>query len=419
MHAESCTVVRFVGRIPSHWAASQAALNLQEAVAAVLRGKDGADRARVLGRPMIGNGNGSQPYSVAFKVVLRPETCQALRDGRQHETGWLPLPAPWGGQVALFEGDAAEQLQRVLLFGWPPHLDVSLLQQLLGRYGVPVTALQPLVDQPTGWDRADAVSATVPVGTRFPAGGITLRSPDGSDLATISVHRLSILPPPPGASAVASGGVSYATAAAAGGLPAPATAPGGVPAGRRPMPDSAGDRTPAAATGGRQPAPSGVRGQGPGGRQQQPQQQRTAGGSQQSAPTREQRAPPGGKRRSGSPPRAAAGAGSSGAGTGNDGGGAGSASGGRGRRARSASPSLCGGAEHGGRVAIPSAPHKLQCVLPLPAGIPTTPNTFDHLPDTDDMDADTPPQQQQQRQQQGAAAAGTALTDGGSGSSDA
>jgi hypothetical protein len=201
----SCLSLRFAAKIPAGMAPGDALLSFSQSVGAMLKSLPCEDGGQVsVQRPFVGKGRDGLPYSVCFPIVVPPELGNALL-ARRDPRAWLPLPAPWGAPAALFAGDTAEQLQVVHLHGLPVGVDPSLLQSKLAGAGFQLTEMQPLTDTVTGYPLADAVSALVPIGTRFPEEGISLTGPDGQQLATIKIYYISRLPPAHSYAAAAAG----------------------------------------------------------------------------------------------------------------------------------------------------------------------------------------------------------------------
>lgn len=262
-HAYSHAVLRFAGKIPTRMGATEALVALQRGVAALIRSLPDSEGASVL-NPYVSSGKGTQPYAVVVSIVVSIDVRDTLLS-RRSDAGWLHLPAPWGGQVALSPVGGGD-LQEVHLRRLPLGFDLSLLQEKMKQKGIDATHLTHLIDPTTGFPRADAASALVPNGTQFPGGVFVLQKPDGSVLASVQVSSASRLPPAPGEEAAVPAAVGSYAAAAAAAAGAGITRP-------RPAscPDDASAGSAAAAAG--QPAAEGNAAAAPAGTECSPQQQ--------------------------------------------------------------------------------------------------------------------------------------------------
>ena len=191
----SGSVVRLVGRLPSHVSREDALAVFPTAVGHMARRLPDAEEVHLI-RTFVSAGLGTQPYCVTTTLWVPPEACGVLRE-RQDDRGWVDLPAPWGAAAALFfDRDAGGAEMLVHLLDAPHGYEPDLLQELLRQGGLPVSRLERLVDLASGLPRANAYRAWVRASPP-PAPAYTLVHPNKSTLAVVKVHRISSLPPPP------------------------------------------------------------------------------------------------------------------------------------------------------------------------------------------------------------------------------
>ena len=114
--------LRFVARIPPAWQPQEARTRLGgavgELVRGVQRGVDGGPPPRS-GRVYVAKSKGAQlPNTVCVEVAVSGEFERALQD-RRGPNGWVRLPQPWDGDVAVFTG-RPEEVREARLFGLDP-----------------------------------------------------------------------------------------------------------------------------------------------------------------------------------------------------------------------------------------------------------------------------------------------------------
>ncbi|KAL4459041.1 hypothetical protein ABPG75_013906, partial [Micractinium tetrahymenae] len=138
--------LRFVARIPVAWKPPEARLRLGEAVGALVeevqRAVDGGPPPRA-GRAYVTCSKGAQqPNTVSVEMAGSHDFDRALRD-RRSPRGWVQLPQPWGGSVAVFTG-GPEEVHEAHLSGLDPFAPLEYTQEILRDNGIPPLELRSL-----------------------------------------------------------------------------------------------------------------------------------------------------------------------------------------------------------------------------------------------------------------------------------
>lgn len=251
--------LRFVGRIPTAWAAETARMHLGEGVSALLqevqRAVDGGPLPRV-GRVYATASKGAQqPNTVCMEVAVSRELEIALRD-RLGPKNWVQLQAPWNGLVAVFTGGPGE-VREAHVSGFEPTTPLDYAQELLEHGGIPVVEVCSLPSvYVAGTESGDTVHLVVAANTKLPS-GLVINGSAGEGLVSLKIRPISNIPPAPGGDNRA----TYAAAAAAGGtgsgMPLVAAAAGQPAAASRQPGSAAGPRGGTAPSGQRPGSPSG------------------------------------------------------------------------------------------------------------------------------------------------------------------
>lgn len=279
-------MLRFVGRIPAGWSPHEALQRLGTAAGSAVRELQGAVEDALpprAGRMYAAKSKGASLFNtVCAEISVSRELERALQDRRSPE-GWVALPAPWGGEVAVFTGGPDEQ-RAVRLVGLPPRVPMPFLQEILEANSIPVLELRALPCPALDMESCVAAHLVVPATAQLPK-ELQIRGSSGKKFATLGVQHISSLPRAPGEERAAP--ASYAAAAAGDGRSVRRAVPAATPAGdsgpaggRRGGSASPGRRSPGGAQQQRQPSPAGA-----GGRRRQPSPAGAGGQRHQPSPT--------------------------------------------------------------------------------------------------------------------------------------